>query len=55
VQLAALVDRGGRQLPICAQFVGGQLQVSAPDMVVVERAADGRLLLSLRGAGNAGP
>ena len=55
VLLAALVDRGGRQLPICPQFVGGELQVAPPEMVVVERAADGRLSLSIRGEERAKP
>lgn len=47
VRLAALVDRGGRELPIDAAFVGGAMQVAATDSVVLGIGADGRLSLSL--------
>lgn len=47
VRLAALVDRGGRQLPVCAQFLGGTvvLPVEAPMLVLATRE-DGRLALA---------
>lgn len=48
VRLAALVDRGGRELPIAAQFVGAALEVPPDRSVELTRAADGRLALALR-------
>jgi pyrimidine operon attenuation protein/uracil phosphoribosyltransferase len=48
VRLAALVDRGGRQLPIAAQFVGETISVAPGDNIELERAADGRLSLAMR-------
>lgn len=48
VTLAALVDRGGRQLPICPQFVGGTLEVEGDGRVVVlRRSPDGVLSLGM--------
>ncbi|OYW20212.1 MAG: bifunctional pyr operon transcriptional regulator/uracil phosphoribosyltransferase [Burkholderiales bacterium 12-64-5] len=49
VRLAALVDRGGRELPIDAAFVGGVMQVAGADVVVLDRDAAGRLSLSITG------
>jgi len=43
VDLAVLVDRGGRELPICAQWAAAQLSLPASDKLVLERAADGQL------------
>lgn len=48
VRLAALVDRGGRQLPIAAQFTGGAVALGPGENVGLKRAADGRLSLELR-------
>jgi pyrimidine operon attenuation protein/uracil phosphoribosyltransferase len=45
VRLAALVDRGGRQLPIEPQFVGASLQVADDEQITLKRAEDGRLSL----------
>lgn len=47
VQLAVLVDRGGRELPIEAQFVGTRLAVAMDQSVVLARDAAGHLSLSL--------
>lgn len=47
VRLAALVDRGGRELPVAADWIGGHVDVPADRMVVVEQDAAGRLALSL--------
>jgi len=47
IRLAALVDRGGRELPIAPQFVGARLEVAAGSNIVLQRAADGRLSLEL--------
>ncbi|HKA39760.1 MAG TPA: bifunctional pyr operon transcriptional regulator/uracil phosphoribosyltransferase PyrR [Burkholderiales bacterium] len=43
VKLAALVDRGGRELPIAAQFVGARLDADPAKSVDLERGANGRL------------
>jgi len=48
IRLAALVDRGGRELPIAAQFVGATFEVPAGQTVGLERGGDGRLRLVLK-------
>ncbi len=45
IRLAALVDRGGRELPIAAQFVGTTLELAAPRSIELKRDAQGRLRL----------
>ncbi|MGH8729251.1 MAG: bifunctional pyr operon transcriptional regulator/uracil phosphoribosyltransferase PyrR, partial [Burkholderiales bacterium] len=50
IRLAALVDRGGRQLPIAAQFVGATLNVTSNQMLVLEKNAQGRLELKFETA-----
>jgi len=47
IRLAALVDRGGRELPIAAQFLGATLEVPAHYRIDLERA-DGKLRFALR-------
>jgi pyrimidine operon attenuation protein / uracil phosphoribosyltransferase len=47
VHLAALIDRGGRELPISAQYVGAMLDLPADEMLALEKCADGILSLSL--------
>jgi pyrimidine operon attenuation protein / uracil phosphoribosyltransferase len=42
IELAVLVDRGGRELPIAARFVGATLDVPAGETLVLKREADGR-------------
>jgi pyrimidine operon attenuation protein/uracil phosphoribosyltransferase len=46
VELAVLVDRGGRELPIEATYAGVRLAVARDLSVVLSRAADGRLALA---------
>jgi pyrimidine operon attenuation protein / uracil phosphoribosyltransferase len=41
VQLAVLVDRGGRELPIAADYVGLSRQVLPPNSIVVHLAEEG--------------
>ncbi|HSB49607.1 MAG TPA: bifunctional pyr operon transcriptional regulator/uracil phosphoribosyltransferase PyrR [Burkholderiales bacterium] len=48
VKLAALVDRGGRQLPIAPQFVGATLVLKPGQSVALKRNAAGKLSLELR-------
>jgi pyrimidine operon attenuation protein / uracil phosphoribosyltransferase len=43
VRLATLVDRGGRELPIMAQFVGAVIDVGPELSLDLTRGADGRL------------
>ncbi len=47
VKLAALVDRGGRQLPIAPQFVGTDIEVPRGQSIELTRDAKGRLSLVL--------
>jgi pyrimidine operon attenuation protein/uracil phosphoribosyltransferase len=47
IRLAALVDRGERQLPICAQYVGTNLSVPKGSMLRLDRDASGRLTLRI--------
>jgi pyrimidine operon attenuation protein/uracil phosphoribosyltransferase len=48
VKLAALVDRGGRQLPVAAQFLGAAIEVPAGQSIELTRDAQGRFSLVLR-------
>jgi len=47
IRLAALVDRGGRQLPICPQYIGAEVTVAAQESVELRRDSAGRLSLTL--------
>ena len=47
VALAVLADRGGRQLPICAQYCGAEVAVPEGARLRLKRAADGRLSLEV--------
>jgi pyrimidine operon attenuation protein/uracil phosphoribosyltransferase len=47
IDLAVLVDRGGRELPVAATLVGSTLEVPAGVSVVLARGDDGRLSLTL--------
>ena len=48
VRLATLIDRGGRQLPIAAQFVGGAIELPAGRSIALKRDAQQRLAFVLR-------
>ena len=50
VELAVLVDRGGRELPIEATYAGVRLAVARDLSVVLSRAADGTLVLGTEAA-----
>lgn len=43
IKLAVLADRGGRELPICAEFCTWQVDLKANEELVLEPAATGRL------------
>ena len=49
VRLAALIDRGGRELPIAAQYVGAMLHLPDDEMLALEKCAEGILTLSIYG------
>jgi len=48
IKLAVLVDRGDRELPICPDFFGAQLNLPPEQNLQLARAADNRLSLSLK-------
>jgi pyrimidine operon attenuation protein/uracil phosphoribosyltransferase len=51
IALVVLAERGGRQLPICAQFAGARVEVPAGMRLRLKRDGKGRLSLELeRGA-----
>ena len=43
IKLAVLADRGGRELPICAQFCTWQVELPKNQELVLEPASDGKL------------
>ena len=47
IMLAALVDRGGRELPISADFVAQTIALPSEQMLVLQKADDGRLSLTI--------
>ena len=47
IRLAALVDRGGRELPIAAQFVGAAVSLDPHQSIELKRDDTGRLSLVL--------
>ncbi|HSF48500.1 MAG TPA: bifunctional pyr operon transcriptional regulator/uracil phosphoribosyltransferase PyrR, partial [Burkholderiales bacterium] len=51
IRLATLVDRGGRELPIEAQFVAARLSLAPNQMLDLRRDEQGRLALELRSRG----
>ena len=53
IELAVLIDRGGRELPIDATYVGARLAVARDLSIVLQRHLDGGLELSVEAAGSA--
>ena len=47
ISLAVLIDRGGRELPVAAQYVGARLEVPSGRMLVLDRDENGKLRLKL--------
>ena len=47
IMLAALADRGGRELPVAADFVGAHAQLAAGRSLALARADGGRLSLTI--------
>ncbi|MBS0320724.1 MAG: bifunctional pyr operon transcriptional regulator/uracil phosphoribosyltransferase PyrR [Proteobacteria bacterium] len=54
IELAVLVDRGGRELPIEATYVGARVAVARDLTVALSRGDDGRLALAFERSGEAG-
>lgn len=50
IMLAALVDRGGRELPVAADFVAATVSLPATQQLVLQRATDGRFSFSVEHA-----
>ncbi|MGE5622830.1 MAG: bifunctional pyr operon transcriptional regulator/uracil phosphoribosyltransferase PyrR [Bacillota bacterium] len=50
IMLAALVDRGGRELPIAADFVADSVTLPNDQHLVLQRAGDGRFSLTVEHA-----
>ena len=50
ITLVVLADRGGRQLPICAQVCGTRVEVPEGRRLRMKREGDGRLKLEIEGA-----
>ena len=50
ISLVVLADRGGRQLPVCAQFCGTRVDVPDGSRLRMKRGDDGRLKLEIEGA-----
>jgi len=50
VLLAALVDRGGRELPIAADFVAASVELEASETLLLHRADDGSFTFSIKHA-----
>ncbi|MGE5129319.1 MAG: bifunctional pyr operon transcriptional regulator/uracil phosphoribosyltransferase PyrR [Sphingomonadaceae bacterium] len=50
ISLVVLADRGGRELPICAQYCGAKVDVPADMRLRLRRGDDGKLELELERA-----
>src|SRR3954470_2649072 len=53
IELAVLIDRGGRELPIEADYVGARLTVARDLSIVLARDSDDRLSLTAEPVGEA--
>jgi pyrimidine operon attenuation protein/uracil phosphoribosyltransferase len=47
IMLAALIDRGGRELPVAADFVADTISLPANQQLVLQKADDGRFSLTV--------
>lgn len=50
IMLAALVDRGGRELPVAADFVAASITLNDNQAIVLQRADDGRFSFTVDNA-----
>jgi pyrimidine operon attenuation protein/uracil phosphoribosyltransferase len=42
-----LIDRGGRQLPVAADYVAKQINVADHELLILQKTDDGRLSLTV--------
>ncbi|HAT39159.1 bifunctional pyr operon transcriptional regulator/uracil phosphoribosyltransferase PyrR [Polynucleobacter necessarius] len=49
VELMVLADRGNRELPVCANFVGEQVMIAENQMLVLEKDTAGKFSFQLEG------
>jgi len=54
IRLAVLLDRGDRELPIAAQYVGATLMLPPDKMLALKKGIDGKLSLSLYNKNSSG-
>lgn len=54
IRLATLLDRGDRELPIAAQYVGTTIALPSDKMLALEKGIDGKLSLSLYNKNSSG-
>jgi pyrimidine operon attenuation protein/uracil phosphoribosyltransferase len=47
IKLAALLDRGGRELPVSADYVGERVTLDAGQSLALQRDAAGQLSLTI--------
>lgn len=47
IMLAALLDRGGRELPVAADFVGGHVTLKPGQALALQKDANGQLTLTI--------
>ena len=47
IMLAALADRGGRELPVAAEFVAAHVPLERKQSLALQRGADGQLSLTI--------
>jgi pyrimidine operon attenuation protein / uracil phosphoribosyltransferase len=52
VELAALLDRGGRELPVQPDYVGAVVELKPDQQFVLERTGDGLLTLAIERTGS---
>ena len=50
VKLAVLVDRGGRELPIQADFAAARVTLGSAQSLALAQGADGRFSFDVKGA-----
>ncbi len=48
IRLAVLVDRGGRELPVCADYAGVRMELEAGQNISLEQNDDGHLRLVMK-------
>ncbi|MGH8763440.1 MAG: bifunctional pyr operon transcriptional regulator/uracil phosphoribosyltransferase PyrR [Nitrosospira sp.] len=54
IRLATLLDRGDRELPIAAQYIGITIALPSDKMLALEKGIDGKLSLSLYNKNSSG-